>query len=149
MYNPNLYYPYNYGTPYAPQYMQAQQPQNTMVSNFGNNTNIIYVNGIDDAKNRQQPTNSVYMYRDNEKQIIYEKTVDAKGQFEVKTYAITATNTPQSQKPSEAVDLSAYAKKSDIEAIKGEIDGVKENLKKVILAGELAKLDKKAVKDNE
>ena len=56
MYNPNLYYPYNYGTPYAPQYVQAQQLQNTMVSNFGNNTNIIYVNGIDDVKNRQQPT---------------------------------------------------------------------------------------------
>lgn len=149
MYNPNLYYPYNYGTPYAPQYMQAQQPQNTMVSNFGNNTNIIYVNGIDDAKNRQQPTNSVYMYRDNEKQMIYEKTVDAKGQFEVKTYAITATNAPQSPKPSEPVDLSIYAKKSDIEAIKGEIDGVKENLKKVILAGELAKLDKKAATTNE
>lgn len=131
-----------------PQYMQAQQPQNSM-SNFGNNTNIIYVNGIDDAKNRQQPTNSVYMYRDNEKQMIYEKTVDSKGQFEVKTYTLTATNAPQSQIPAEPIDLSPYAKKSDIEAIKGEIDGVKENLKKVILAGELAKLDKKAVKDNE
>lgn len=148
MYNPNLYYPYNYGTPYVPQYMQAQQPQNAM-SNFGNNTNIIYVNGIDDAKNRQQPTNSVYMYRDNEKQMIYEKTVDSKGQFEVKTYAITATNAPQSPKPSEAVDLSIYAKKSDIDAIKGELSNVKESLKKVLIASELANMDKKAVTTNE
>jgi len=148
MYNQYPYYSYN-TMPYMPQYMQAQQTQNTMMSNFGNNTNIIYVNGIDDAKNRQQPTNSVYMYRDNEKQMIYEKTVDGKGQFEVKTYTLTATNAPQSTKPAEPIDLSPYAKKSDIEAIKGEIDGVKENLKKVILAGELAKLDKKAVKDNE
>ena len=147
MYNQYPYYSYN-TMPYMPQYMQAQQPQNSM-SNFGNNTNIIYVNGIDDAKNRQQPTNSVYMYRDNEKQMIYEKTVDGKGQFEVKTYTLTATNAPQSQIPAEPIDLSPYAKKSDIEAIKGEIDGVKENLKKVIWAGELAKLDKKAVKDNE
>lgn len=148
MYNPNLYYPYNYGTPYVPQYMQAQQPQNTM-SNFGNNTNIIYVNGIDDAKNRQQPTNSVYMYRDNEKQMIYEKTVDGKGQFEVKTYSLTATNAPQSPKPSEAVDLSIYAKKSDIDAIKGELSNVKESVKKMIMAGELEKIDKKAVTTNE
>ena len=147
MYNSYPYYPYGYVN-YTPQYVQAQ-PQNTMMSNFANNTNIIYVNGIDDAKNRQQPTNSVYMYRDNEKQMIYEKTVDAKGQFEVKTYAITATNAPQSPKPAEPIDLSPYAKKSDIDAIKGEIDGVKENLKKVILAGELAKLDKKAVTTNE
>ena len=145
----NAYYPYTYATPYVPQYIQAQQPQNTMVSNFGNNTNIIYVNGIDDAKNRQQPTNSVYMYRDNEKQMIYEKTVDSKGQFEVKTYAITATNAPQSPKPSEAVDLSIYAKKSDIDAIKGELSNVKENLKKVIIDREIAKIDKKEVTTNE
>lgn len=146
----NQYYPYSfYNTPYAPQYVQAQQPQNTMVSNFGNNTNIIYVNGIDDAKNRQQPTNSVYMYRDNEKQMIYEKTVDGKGQFEVKTYAITATNAPQSPKPSEAVDLSIYAKKSDIDAIKGELSNVKESLKKALIASELANMDKKAVTTNE
>lgn len=149
MYNPNLYYPYNYGTLYAPQYMQAQQPQNAMVSNFSNNTNIIYVNGIDDAKNRQQPTNSVYMYRDNEKQMIYEKTVDGKGQFEVKTYSLTATNAPQSQKPSEPVDLSIYAKKSDIDAIKGELSNVKESLKKALIASELANIDKKAVTTNE
>lgn len=148
MYNPNLYYPYNYGTPYVPQYMQAQQPQNAM-SNFGNNTNIIYVNGIDDAKNRQQPTNSVYMYRDNEKQMIYEKTVDGKGQFEVKTYSLTATNAPQSPKPSEPVDLSIYAKKSDIDAIKGELSNVKESLKKALIASELANMDKKVVTTNE
>lgn len=148
MYNQYPYYSYN-TMPYIPQYMQAQQPQNTMTSNFGNNTNIIYVNGIDDAKNRQQPTNSVYMYRDNEKQMIYEKTVDAKGQFEVKTYAITATNAPQSPKPSEPVDLSIYAKKSDIDAIKGELSNVKESLKKAIIARELADIDKKAVTTNE
>ena len=148
MYNQYPYYPYGY-TQYTPQYMQAQQPQNTMMSNFGNNTNIIYVNGIDDAKNRQQPTNSVYMYRDNEKQMIYEKTVDGKGQFEVKTYSLTATNAPQSPKPSEAVDLSIYAKKSDIDAIKGELSNVKESLKKTLIASELANIDKKAVTTNE
>lgn len=147
MYNP--YTPYYYTTPYVPQYIQAQQQQNTMMNNFGNNTNIIYVNGIDDAKNRQQPTNSVYMYRDNEKQMIYEKTVDSKGQFEVKTYAITATNAPQSPKPAEPIDLSIYAKKSDIDAIKGEISNVKESVKKMIMAGELEKIDKKAVTTNE
>ena len=147
MYNP--YGTYYYNTPYMPQFIQAQQPQNTMMNNFGNNTNIIYVNGIDDAKNRQQPTNSVYMYRDNEKQMIYEKTVDSKGQFEVKTYAIAPTNAPQSPKPAEPIDLSIYAKKSDIDAIKGEISNVKESVKKMIMAGELEKIDKKAVTTNE
>ena len=143
------YYSYGYTAPYIPQYIPAQQQQNTMMNNFSNNTNIIYVNGIDDAKNRQQPTNSVYMYRDNEKQMIYEKTVDSKGQFEVKTYAITATDAPQSPKPAEPIDLSIYAKKSDIDAIKGEISNVKESVKKMVMASELAKIDKKEVTSNE
>ena len=51
------------------------------------NTNKIYVNGEDDARNRWLPPNSDYIFLDNDKAIIYQKIVDSKGQFEIKAFS--------------------------------------------------------------
>lgn len=88
--NPFLYgfptatQPYGYPMPSQNPYQQQQTtPQHQQTS-----TNKIFVSGIEEVRNRQLPPNSEYIFLDNEKSIIYQKTVDAKGQFEVKAFDI-------------------------------------------------------------
>lgn len=73
-------YPMQSQNPYQQQQTNPQQQQTF--------TNKIFVSGIEEVRNRQLPPNSEYIFLDNEKSIIYQKTVDAKGQFEVKSFDI-------------------------------------------------------------
>lgn len=59
---------------YSPQ--QPAQPQ----------TNIIFVNGLEDVKSRLQPCRSQMLYSDNDKNLVYLKAVDDTGHFTVKVF---------------------------------------------------------------
>lgn len=96
--------PYGFPMPQsAPQPVQ-QQPQ----------SNIVYVNGIDDVKNRPLPPNSNYAFMDNDNPILYRKTVDAQGRMAVEVFDIV----PHKETPVAQPD---YALKSDIEVLQKEI----------------------------
>lgn len=92
-----------YGFPMQQPIPQQQQPQ----------SNIVYVNGIDDVKNRPLPPNSNYAFMDNDNPILYRKTVDAQGRMAVEVFDIV----PHKETPVEKVE---YATKKDIELLQGE-----------------------------
>lgn len=97
-----------YGYPMPPQ-MPQTTPQNPPLQ-----TNIIYVNGIDDARNRPLPPNSNYAFMDNDKAILYRKTVDGQGKMTVEAFDIV----PHTEAPVEQPD---YALKSDILMLQKEL----------------------------
>ena len=115
----NNYQPYgfnpmqNINQPYANQfnpYMQQAQ-QNQPQTNTS--TNKIFVASIDDVKNRQLPFNSDFIFLDNEKPILYQKTVDSKGQFEIKEFSITPLEIKENP--------DKYVLKSDFERLESEL----------------------------
>lgn len=115
----NPYSPYGYG------YNAQPQPQ---VQNAQINTNKIYVSGIDEVRQRQLPNGSDMLFLDNDKPIIYQKIVDGKGQFEVKAFTITPYSPQETTKDTQSIDLSSYAKTSDLEPIKAELQAIKDKL---------------------
>ena len=101
---PTATQPYGFPMPQsAPQPVQ-QQPQ----------SNIVYVNGIDDVKNRPLPPNSNYAFMDNDNPILYRKTVDAQGRMAVEVFDIV----PHKETPVAQPD---YALKSDILMLQKEL----------------------------
>lgn len=110
-YNPNATYP-NYMAP----------TQNTPVSST--NTNKIFVNGIEDVRNRPLSANSDYMFLDNDKPLLYQKVVDNKGQFEVKVFDIT----PHKE---DAPVKTEYVLKTDFDKLYAEFIQVKTQLSKL------------------
>ena len=108
-------------------YSMPTQAQNAPTQNQ-TNTNKIFVNGIDDVRNRMLPTGSDFIFLDNDKPILYQKVVDGKGQFEVKAFTITPYN-PQAQETTEQkIDLSQYAKIDELKSLQNEIKEIKERL---------------------
>lgn len=147
MYNP--YQPFNYGGTYIPNYnyqnpyqqfnqnltQQQTQPQQTM--NNATNTNKIFVAGIDDVKSRNIPFNSDFIFLDNDKPYLYQKTVDGKGQFEVKAFEIHEIKPQEKQKEDNSINLSNYVTLTEFEALKGQIDELKNKITKMSVQSEL------------
>ena len=119
---PTATQPYGYSMPqnFAMPQQQAQPTQTT--------TNKIYVSGIEDVRQRNLPFNSDVIFLDNDKPILYQKIVDGKGQFEVKAFSITPYIAQEIDKTSQPINLSGYAKTSDLEPIKAELEIIKEKL---------------------
>ena len=154
MYNP--YQLYNYGGTYIPNYnyqnpyqqfnqnltQQQTQPQQTM--NNATNTNKIFVAGIDDVKSRNIPFNSDFIFLDNDKPILYQKTVDSKGQFEVKAFEINEIKAQDSQKQPDTINLSNYVTLTEFEALKGQIDELKNKITKMSVQNQLNSLTSSA-----
>ena len=154
MYNP--YQPYNYGGTYIPNYnyqnpyqqfnqnltQQQTQPQQTM--NNATNTNKIFVAGIDDVKSRNIPFNSDFIFLDNDKPILYQKTVDSKGQFEVKAFEINEIKAQDNQKQPDTINLSNYVTLTEFEALKGQIDELKNKITKMSVQNQLNSLTSSA-----
>lgn len=117
--NPYMPYSYNpmptamnpYGYPTTPQ----SAPQQTVPVVTA--TNKIYVNGIEDVKNRQLPNNSDYIFLDNDKPLVYRKTLDATGKMDVQVFKIE----PYEEKPASA-DTPQYVLKNEFEELKKEIE---------------------------
>lgn len=70
-----------YFNPYGgmPRQYPPQQPAQSQ-------TNIIFVNGLEDVKSRLQPCRSQMLYSDNDKNLVYLKAVDDTGHFTVKVF---------------------------------------------------------------
>lgn len=147
MYNP--YQPYNYGGTYIPNYnfqnpyqqfnqnltQQQTQPQNQQPS--ATNTNKIFVSSIDDVKSKPLSANSDFIFLDNDKPILYQKTVDSKGQFEVKAFEIHEIKPQEKQKEDNSINLSNYVTLTEFEALKGQIDELKNKITKMSVQSEL------------
>ena len=109
--------------------------------NMGQNTNIIYANGEYDVQSRVLPPDGDYLFADNnDNSIVYRKTINRKGQFEVNTYKKVSNLTPESEVKPQSIDLSSYAKKDELGAIQSKLD---------VLEGKLATLIEQSKKSVE
>ena len=88
------------------------------------NCNKIFVNDIEDARRRIIPPNSDFMFLDNDKPLLYQKIVDAKGQFEIKVFDIVPHKDTPAPEP-------VYALRSDLDNVLVELTAIKAQLEKV------------------
>ena len=114
--------------PFAPQNgnytppAQSQQPPQM-------NTNKIYVMGIDDARARQLPPNSDFIFLDNDKPLLYRKTVDATGKMEIKAFKISEyTETEAAPASAPAVDLSQFVSVEEFKTVQAEMGRIKRTI---------------------
>lgn len=126
---PQYSFPQNYGQNQQSNYQQSNNnSQNTQ--NYQNgynppmNTNIIYVNGIEDAKNRPLPFNSNYAFWDNDKAMVYRKVVDSMGKMSVEPYDIIPHQEESEKKsePTQSIDTSAFVTRKEYEALKSQLE---------------------------
>ena len=101
----------------------SQQTPTTSVTN----TNKIYVNGIEDVRNKSLPANSDYIFLDNDKALLYQKVVDSKGQFDVKAFDIV----PHVEKE-QPVEQSGYVSKTEFIAVQNKINALESELTKLM-----------------
>lgn len=146
MYNP--YQPFTYNGTYIPNYnnfqyayqqpnMNMQQNQTQNQQSSATNTNKIFVSSLDDVKSKSLPANSDFIFLDNDKPILYQKTVDSKGQFEVKAFEINEIKPQEKQKEDNSINLSNYVTLTEFEALKGQIDELKNKITKMSVQSEL------------
>ena len=109
-------------TPTAQPQQQPQQPPQM-------NTNKIYVTGIDDARARQLPPNSDFIFLDNDKPLLYRKTVDATGKMEIKAFKISEyTETEAEPAPAPAVDMSQFVSVEEFKTVQTEMGRIKRTI---------------------
>lgn len=121
---------------YAPQTATQQQPAQM-------NTNKIYVTGIEDARARQLPPNSDFIFLDNDKPLLYRKTVDATGKMEIKAFKISEyTETEAAPAPAPAVDLSQFVSADEFKGMQTEVGRIKKTI------DSLLKKERKGGEDN-
>ena len=107
---------------YAPQTQPQQQPPQM-------NTNKIYVTGIDDARARQLPPNSDFIFLDNDKPLLYRKTVDATGKMEIKAFKISEyTETEAAPASATAVDMSQFVSVEEFKNVQTEMGRIKRTI---------------------
>ena len=124
------------GANYAPQMQSQQQPAQM-------NTNKIYVTGIDDARARQLPPNSDFIFLDNDKPLLYRKTVDATGKMEIKAFKISEyTETEAAPASAPAVDMSQYVSAEEFKSMQTEVGRIKKTI------DNLLKKEKKGGEEN-
>ena len=109
--------------PQTPSQPQVQQQPAQM------NTNKIYVTGIDDARARQLPPNSDFIFLDNDKPLLYRKTVDATGKMEIKAFKISEyTETEAAPAPAPAVDMSQFVSVEEFKTVQTEMGRIKRTI---------------------
>lgn len=120
---------------YAPQTATQQQPAQM-------NTNKIYVTGIEDARARQLPPNSDFIFLDNDKPLLYRKTVDATGKMEIKAFKISEYTETEAPAPVPAVDMSQFVSVEEFKGVQAEMGRIKRTI------DSLLKKEKKGAEDN-
>lgn len=104
-------------------------------------TNKVYVTGIEDARARQLPPNSDFIFLDNDKPLLYRKTVDATGKMEIKTFKI-AEYTEAETASAPAVDLSQFVSADEFKGMQTEVGRIKKTI------DSLLKKERKGGEDN-
>ena len=106
----------------SPMYQQNNpQPQQTV------NTNKIYVNGIEDARCRQIPAGSDYIFLDNDKPLIYRKTADATGKMDIQVFKIIPYQEEEKQQSN--IDESNFVSVEDFRRLEQQFNDFRESLK--------------------
>lgn len=131
-----------FGYPFSPYFNYYNQPnfQQQNQQPVATNTNKIFVSSIDDVKSKPLSANSDFIFLDNDKPILYQKTVDSKGQFEVKAFEIHEIKAQEKQKEDNSINLSDYVTLTEFEALKGQIDELKNKITKLSVQNELNSL---------
>ena len=134
MFGNNYSNPYNYNgytQPYGYNpYPQSVSPtQNTLPQTISTNTNKVFVNGVEDVRNYRLPPNSDYTFLDNDKPLLYQKTVDGKGPCEVKVFDITPHK--ESEVSSNAPNLNDYVLRSDFDKLSAELIQLKNKIQEL------------------
>lgn len=116
--------------PYAPQngnFAPQTQPQQQQPAQV--NTNKIYVTGIEGAKAKQLPPNSDFILLDNDKPLLYRKTVDATGKMEIKAFKISEyTETEAAPASAPAVDMSQFVSVEEFKTVQTEMGRIKRTI---------------------
>lgn len=121
--------------PQTPTQPQASQQPAQM------NTNKIYVTGIEGARTMQFPPNSDYILLDNDKPLLYRKTVDATGKMEIKPFKISEYTETEAA-PAPAVDMTQFVSVEQFKDVQTEMNRIKKTI------DTLLKRDKKEAVDN-
>ena len=108
--------------PQTPSQPQVQQQPAQM------NTNKIYVTGIDDARARQLPPNSDFIFLDNDKPLLYRKTVDATGKMEIKAFKISEYTETETAPAAQAVDMSQFVSVDEFKGMQNEMKRIKKTI---------------------
>lgn len=129
--------------PYTPNYAGLQGPQIPTAGPQAQQAqnSIIWVQGEAGAKSYLVAPNSTVQLWDSEAQVIYLKSADASGMPSMKVLDYTIRDTAQNAPitaPGQQMDN--YATKADIDALRGQIDGLRMRI---------GKLTKKEASDNE
>lgn len=136
-----------YGYPLNPYYnslsninhnQTTQQQEQTSQTNTNTpkvNTNKIFVNGIEDVKNRILPPYSEVIFLDNDKPLLYEKKVDGAGKMEIRTLSLL--DYVEDTKAKELNNLSDFVKKDDFEAFKAEFRAYQGKIAKMSIQNEI------------
>lgn len=127
--------------PFAPQNGNYAPQTATQQQSAQMNTNKIYVTGIEDARARQLPPNSDFIFLDNDKPLLYRKTVDATGKMEIKTFKI-AEYTEAETASAPAVDMSQFVSVEEFKGVQAEMGRIKRTI------DGLLKKEKKGGEDN-
>lgn len=113
--------------PFAPQNGNYAPQTATQQQSAQMNTNKIYVTGIEDARARQLPPNSDFIFLDNDKPLLYRKTVDATGKMEIKTFKI-AEYTEAETASAPAVDMSQFVSVEEFKGVQAEMGRIKRTI---------------------
>ena len=118
------------GYPYLFQQQAQQMPQ----FNYNNQNGLTWVQGIGGAKSYLVAPNSTATLWDSEAQTIYLKSADASGMPSMKIidYTIRDAETPKTPlEMNEPNNSTEYVLKSDFDALRVELEGLKEQMKHV------------------
>lgn len=125
---------YNYYNPYMTQ-MQMQQPVMPVQAQQQqqNNNGLIWVQGEAGAKSYLVAPNSTVLLMDSENQRFYLKSSDASGMplpLRIFEYTEKAQNEPNKAQEHQTMDLSSYATKAELDALKNEIESIAKSIPK-------------------
>lgn len=87
-------------------------------------TNLIYVSGVEDVKTRAVPAGGTMIFADNDKPLLYKKTVDNKGQYEIETFDIL----PHKDEPKPTEVPKDYVPRSEFEALQKKISTLEDTI---------------------
>lgn len=117
-------------------YYQPPQPQAPPRAQF--QTNILFVSGLPEVQMKQQPPNSRCVYFDNDKSIVYQKTVDEQGHFSIRQYDLVEhveTEAENVGKMPQTFDESKFVLKKDFEALQGQMRALELKLNGGVTSG--------------
>lgn len=101
--------------------------------NFGpqqNNTNLIFVSGIEDVKQRFQMPNTTMEYADSNQPIRYQKTMGSMGNAEIKIFELKEKIGQNDTKQNNLTNLSTEDIKAEFDLINAKFKALEDKFNK-------------------